>query len=514
MNDWARLPDDIQTVPETLAFWARQTPDALAFIVPGQPAVTYASLWHSVRALAESLQHFGVDRHDRVVLLVPEGPPLSIALLGAMSAAIAVPIPDSLTASELRAALHNLHAAVALTTPSIAPASRECLNQLGVPVLELDEDGGAPSFSLQGKPPRTAPFSWPAPQDMALVCQTSGTTGKPKRVPRTHGSLIELGKMNRDQLGIQPADRAPSVAPMTLSLGQTVLVQAISTGSALIFPPPGDIGPQWEIIARENPTWVSVAAGWLELLGRYLVGRPTHAKPSSLRFVLVTSAPTTPATGEIVERELGAPVYTRYSSSEAGAIAVVLPPPAAAAKPGSVGQPVQEVQIVAADERAVGPETEGEIWVRGPRVFAGYLDDPEANAAAILPGGWFRTGDVGYLDDDGFLYLTGRVNELINRGGEKIAPAEVDEVLLAHPAVRAAAVFALPDERLGQDIAAAVVLERGQTTTPRELRHWMLDRLAPHKAPRRIWFVDALPLTLSGKVQRGVLAERFTNDPW
>jgi acyl-CoA synthetase (AMP-forming)/AMP-acid ligase II len=506
-----RLPETIQSIPETLDFWARQTPDALAFIIPGQPAVTYAALWRGVREVAETLICSGVGRHDRVVLLLPEAPTLAMALLGTMSAAIAVPLPASLTASELKVALHNLHASAALVSPTIAAASRDCLEQCGVPALELDEDHGPPAFPSWGAAPRSAELSWPHPDDLALVCQTSGTTGRPKRVPRTHDSLVDLGTRHRNQFGIRPGDRVAFVAPMALSLGQTVLLQAVTTGSSLIFPPPGVIGRQWEIIAAERPTWLSAAAGYLELLGRYLEGRTTPVEPSSLRFVLVTSAATSQTTCKTVERELGAPVYTRYSSSEAGAIAAVLPPPAAAPKPGSEGQPIQEVQIVAADGIAVGPNIAGEIWVRGPRVFSGYLDDPEANAATFLPDGWFRTGDVGYLDADGFLYLTGRLNELINRGGEKIAPAEVDEVLNAHPAVSAAAVFAVPDERFGQDVVAAVVLERGQTATPRQLRRWMLDRLAPIKVPRRIWFLDDLPLTLSGKVQRGVLADRYVS---
>jgi acyl-CoA synthetase (AMP-forming)/AMP-acid ligase II len=170
---------------------------------------------------------------------------------------------------------------------------------------------------------------------------------------------------------------------------------------------------------------------------------------------------------------------------------------------------VQEIRIVDARGDAVGPGEDGEIWVCNPKSFAGYLDDPELTATVLTPDGWFRTGDLGYLDEDGFLFLTGRVNELINRGGEKIAPREVDEVLAAHSAVRAAATFAVPDARLGEDIAAAVVLERVGAATPRELREWMLERLAPQKVPRRIWFVDELPRTASGKVQRGVLSERF-----
>jgi acyl-CoA synthetase (AMP-forming)/AMP-acid ligase II len=148
--------------------------------------------------------------------------------------------------------------------------------------------------------------------------------------------------------------------------------------------------------------------------------------------------------------------------------------------------------------------------VRGPAVFSGYLDDPEANAAAFLPGGWFRTGDVGYLDEDGFLYLQGRTSEIINRGGENIAPAEIDRVLQSHPAVEEGAVFGVPDARFGEDLVAAVVIRPGMRVTPRTLRAWMLDRLSPSRLPRRIWMVEALPRTQTGKVQRRELARLWS----
>jgi acyl-CoA synthetase (AMP-forming)/AMP-acid ligase II len=234
-------------------------------------------------------------------------------------------------------------------------------------------------------------------------------------------------------------------------------------------------------------------------------------QPTSLRFVRVTAAAISPEIREELAMRLGAPVLVSYSSSEIGAVATALPPPARS-KPGSVGQPIQRIRIVTGDGSDVHPGAEGEIWVRTMKVFSGYLDDPELNAAAFTPDGWFRTGDVGRLDADGFLYLTGRVNELINRGGAKVSPREVDEALLAHPAVSAAGTFAVPDARLGQDIVAAVVFEPGQIAAARELRAWMLDRLSPHKVPRRIWVVDDLPRTPTGKVQRGVLADRFLRE--
>jgi acyl-coenzyme A synthetase/AMP-(fatty) acid ligase len=297
---------------------------------------------------------------------------------------------------------------------------------------------------------------------------------------------------------------------MTWSLGHTTLVHAIIAGAALICSPTFDLARLWEIIKSERPTWMFASSGFATLLTRFLREHAPGPDASSLRFVRVTSGPLAPEVCDELTKQLAAPIFISYSSSEAGGIAMAFPPPAGH-KPGSAGQPVQEVRIVDATGNSLEPGTVGEIVVRGPQVFAGYLDDPTANAAAFFPGGWLRTGDLGYLDAEGFLFVRGRVNELINRGGEKIAPLEVDRVLLAHPAVRAAATFAIPDELLGEDIAAAVVLVEGGEVSRRELRRWMVHQLAPCKVPRRIWFVDDLPQTASGKVQRAVLTERFLN---
>ena len=209
-----------------------------------------------------------------------------------------------------------------------------------------------------------------------------------------------------------------------------------------------------------------------------------------------------------LQRRFGVPIYPEYSSNEAGVIARVSPPPTAS-KPGSVGVPFLEVRIVDESAGDLPAGAEGEIIVRGPTVMR---VEPAASAerkGVFLPGGWFRTGDLGYLDRDGFLFVTGRKKEIINRGGSKIAPAEIDEVLLGHVAVAQAAAFSVPDARLGEDIAAAVVLKSGISVTPRQLRLWLLDRLSVYKVPRRVWLVDELPRTATGKVQRRELSRRF-----
>ncbi|MGH2617903.1 MAG: AMP-binding protein, partial [Thermomicrobiales bacterium] len=485
-----------------LQYWAERTPDAPAFICSGQPDISYGALWRQVNALAEALNRCGVALRDRVVLLLPEGPALAVALLGTASAAIAIPLNASLTTPELSRALEELDASAALAMPTLSGVMSACLTQCGISVFELRIGDGSQPPTVACKRGRAAVRNErPQPPDIAIVNQTSGTTGKPKRVPRRHGILMNSGRSHRDQYGLDRRDRGLLAAPITLTLGTSTLSQSIVAGSALILPPLSDVARFWETLLAEGPTWMQASAGFLELLARFVRSNPSLPPPTSLRFVRVTAAAITPAVCDELANYLSAPVLPSYSSSEAGRISMALPPPATT-KPGSVGKPVQEVKIVGAGDAAAGAGIDGEIWVRGPRVFAGYLDDPATNATVLMPDGWFRTGDTGYLDHDGFLYITGRVNELINRGGDKIAPVEVDEVLLSHPAVQAAAAFAVPDERLGEDIVAAVVLAKGQTVSPRELRCWMLDRLAVPKVPRRIWFVDTLPMTATGKAQR------------
>ncbi|MGH2615553.1 MAG: class I adenylate-forming enzyme family protein [Thermomicrobiales bacterium] len=511
MSGNVSLPDSVQTIPDALAFWADRTPDAPAFILAGGPVVTYGALWRHARLLAETLAARGIARHDRIVLLVPEGPQLAIALLGTAAATIAVPLNATLTVPELDEAVQRLSPAGVVAAPSLPEASRGALSRNRVPLFELSLDANLGEFTLAGeaiRPPLRA--VGPRPQDIAFIGHTSGTTGVPKQIPRIHRQIVVSGRIHRDRFGLSQRDRALSVAPITLALGRTGLTHGIAAGAALIFPALPGLPGLHAAIEAERPTWMHAAAGFLEVLTRYLRNHPL-SQPSSFRFSRVTAAPIAPEIVDELAMRLGAPILPGYSMSETGLIATALPPPAPY-KPGSTGKPMEEIRIVDEDGKDVGQGVAGEVWVGGPRIASRFSQDSELNALALTSPGWFRTGDVGYLDEDGFLFLTGRLNELINRGGAKIAPIEVDEVLLAHPAVAAAAAFAVADELLGEDIVAAVVVNDGTAVTHRELRRWMLDRLSLVKVPRRIWFVDDLPRTQSGKVQRGVLRERYEGD--
>jgi oxalate---CoA ligase len=508
-EDATRLPDRCRTLPEAVEFWARERPDSPALIVAAGPTIAYSELWERVRRHAEALQDRGVARDACIILLLPDGPLLATAILGAASAAVAFALDAATPVAELERLLSRIPIGAVIAAPDLAEPARDLFTRNQIPVVFLPEDPEAPATSPSGEPLLATLWESPSPTDIATIGQTSGTTGKPKLIPRTHDHITRSGREHGELFGLTPHDRALAVAPMSLSLGKTALLHTVCAGSSLIFPASFAPDRIRQAIEDERPTWMHSAAGFLEVLVRYLRDHPPDAR-SSLRFVRVTAAAISPAVCDELERYLGAPVLPAYSTSETGVVATALPT-AGCRRPGSVGKPVQDVRIVAEDGQDVPAGREGEIWIRGRKIIDGYLDDTALNARAFTPDGWFRIGDAGYLDADGFLFLTGRVNELINRGGLKISPAEIDAVLLAHPAVCEAATFAVPDARLGEDIVAAVVLEPGRSPTPRELRGWMLDRLAPHKVPRRIWFADdgPLPRTPSGKVRRAELAQRF-----
>ena len=265
-----------------------------------------------------------------------------------------------------------------------------------------------------------------------------------------------------------------------------------------------------EAIRDLAPTWTWMSPALLETILEAAQRNPAF-RQWPLRFVRLGGAQVTPDLIARGQDFWGVPTLNGYGTTETlGYIAAEESPETIPRKAGSVGlvRPGLEIAIRDAAGAALPAGVAGEITVHDS-AFTGYLGDPAATAAAFFPGGWYRTGDLGYLDEEGYLFVTGRSREMINRGGEKIAPQEIDDVLRGHPAVADAAAFALPDRRLGEEVAAAVVLREGAALDERALRRWAAARLSPHKVPRHVWFVAALPRTGSSKVQRGVLTERY-----
>jgi acyl-CoA synthetase (AMP-forming)/AMP-acid ligase II len=500
------LPETVQTIPETIAWWARQTPEAPALLALNHPPLSYRALHQRIGAGIAHLRRLGIGQRDRVALVLEDNVDDNATLLAVMSAAIAAPLSPLLSPAELARDLRRLDAAALVVGAGADPATVAIAADLGLPVLPPERFvGPMESCSAAPGPPLTAA---PAADDVMLIAHTSGTTALPKRVPITHRMQLVAARARNCQRGIGPDDVCLLLAPGHTVMFLTNFITMLAAGGGTIRVPSREPSLCLRANAELQPTWILAPPPLYRAMLRLMPENPAAFTTPRLRLVNWGGAGADPALAHRLEAGFGVPSDGNYGLSEASAIAT--PGLPGSARPGSAGKAAAaEIRVVDDRGQPRGTGATGEIVVRGPSVFGGYLDDADATAAAFLPGGWFRTGDLGYLDRDGWLFLTGRVNEQINRGGTKIAPVEVEHILLAHPAVRDAAVFGVPDAVLGEDAVAAVVLQPGVTASPRTLRAWMLDRLEPARVPRRVWFVPDLPRTGSGKVQRRQLAERF-----
>ncbi|MGH2616815.1 MAG: AMP-binding protein [Thermomicrobiales bacterium] len=499
-----------QSVSEALSFWAASTPDAPALLAPEREPATYRDLGDAVARLASELRALGVGREDGVALLFPDGPDLCLALLATIAVGIAVPLAWPNPPAAYRRVLASRRVRAVMISAAIPWAGLD-LADLELPVITLASGatGRLRDVRVEGQPfGEPTPAGLPRPDDIAQILHSSGTTGRPKLVPRLHRNSAATCRAIIAARALTSADRGLSLSPTAYSQGQIILMTAVFSGGSLVSVPAPDLSamPAW--LRTYRPTYVSTTPAVLRALAAAGGTLGEAFRHAALRCILSSAGPLSSDELSALEATLGAPILNTYGMSEASFIAGE-PFPALHRVPGSVGLAQCEVRINDEQGAPLARHQTGEILIRGPRVFPGYLDDPAANAAAFLPGGWFRTGDLGFLDDAGYLHLTDRLGEVINRGGEKIVPREVDEVLLGHPAVADAAVFGVADARLGQEIVAAVVLRPAMAVPPRLLRAWLRARLARFKVPRRIWFVDELPRTPTGKVQRTELARRW-----
>jgi acyl-CoA synthetase (AMP-forming)/AMP-acid ligase II len=506
-------PGSIQSVPEALAFWAAQTPDAIALLSPGRESATYRELHAAASRLASELRARGLTRQEAIALLLPEGPELCVLLLATIAAGIAVPLAWPNPEAAYAGILANPRVRAVIVSDETA-AALSAYPRHGLPVLTatLGPSGKIGDLRLDGDAwGHAVEPTQPDADDIALILHSSGTTGRPKLVPRTHRNLVATAQAHVDARGFSPADRCLSLSRATYAQGIIILMTSVYSGSSLISVPELNLRalPLWLRDCR--PTYLLTTPAVLRAIATGANVVRDALRAASLRYILSSAGPLSADEVEQLETVLQAPILNTYGMSEASFIAGE-PFPTFHRVPGAVG--LAQCQIRTVDEQGtpLGRHETGEIVVRGPRVFPGYLDDPDANAAAFLPDGWFRTGDIGFVDDIGYLHLTGRLGETINRGGEKIVPDEVDAALRSHPAVADAAVFAVPDALLGEDLVAAVVLRVGMTVERKAVHGWLLDRLPLFKLPRRIWTVEELPRTATGKVQRGELTRRWQEE--
>jgi long-chain acyl-CoA synthetase len=341
-----------------------------------------------------------------------------------------------------------------------------------------------------------------APEALALLMYTSGTTGKPKGVMLSHANLVANARAISAEHALGPGDRVAAVLPLYhINAFAVTMLAPLAHGGSLVMPARFSAARFWPLVAESGCTWINVVPTIVSYL---LEGEaPPREALARVRFCRSASAALPPEHHLAFERKFGIGIIETMGLTETVAPAFSNPLDPSRRKVGSVGRASGcEARVVDEHGNELPDGTPGEILIRGPQVTAGYYKNPEATAAAFFPGGWLRTGDIGRRDADGFFFITGRIKELIIKGGENIAPREIDEVLLRHPAVLDAAAVGVPDRHYGQEIAACVVRREGADCTEAELRDFCLGHLGRYKTPKAIHFVAELPRGPSGKVQR------------
>jgi len=488
------------TVASVLAHVAQRRPGAPAIVGPDASTATHGELDREVRRFVAWLRSHDVAPADRVAWVVPNGPPAAIAFLGSAAACASAPLNPAFRETEFRFCLDDLRPKVVLLGGD-QPGAERAARHLGIPSLELrPRQDGRPGFEL----PEDEVPDVVVPDDIALVLHTSGTTARPKQVLLRQRNLCASARNIAATLALSADDRGLNMMPLFHIHGLMAgLLAPLSAGGSVVCTPGFDARRAREWLRRFRPTWYSAVPAIHMAMRAAFEGGPAPEGGFPFRFVRSSSSALPVAEMAALEALFGVPVIEAYGMTEGAHQIASNPLPPGRRKPGTVGLAAgPEVSIRDAEGNAVPQGLDGEICIRGDSVSPGYHDNRAANEASFVVG-WFRTGDQGHVDADGYVTITGRLKEFINRGGEKVAPVEVDNVLLEHPAVAQATACAIPHPTLGEEVGAAVVLHPGSTgVTPRDLLAFAAARLAPYKRPKQILIVGAIPKGATGKAQR------------
>ena len=488
---------------------------APALGAPGRADLSHGELRALVDRTVADLNALGIGRGDRLAIVLPNGPEMAACFVSAACACATAPLNPAYRAEEFEFYLADLKARALVVERGSASPAVEVAQRMGVPVVELvpDAAAGAGSFTLHCAAPPTDMAAQPGPAqagDVSMVLHTSGTTSRPKIVPLSQANLCASAQHIARTLAFTPADRGLNIMPLFHIHGLIAGVLTPLSAGSMVFCTPGFNALKffaWMDEAR--PTWyTAVPTMHQAILTRASKNADVIAR-HPLRFIRSSSSSMPPQVIHELEAVFGAPLIESYGMTEATHQMASNPLPPAVRKPGSVGVAAgPEVAIMAEDGALLPRGATGEIVIRGPNVTAGYENNPKANAEAYVDG-WFRTGDQGVMDADGYLTITGRLKEIINRGGEKVSPREVDEILMDHPAVAQVVCFGMPHPKLGEEVAAAVVLREGQAATERELQAFVGGRAAEFKVPKKILILDEIPKGATGKLQRIGLAAKL-----
>lgn len=489
---------------------------AAAISAPGIKSLSFGALRAFIAEAIQTLNDVGVGRNDRVAIVLDNGPEMAVCFLACASGCAAAPLNPAYKAEEFEFYLCDLQAKLLIVEAGKSSPSIEVAHRLGVPVAELAStpEVGAGSFRLvrcDGAALRAAAHSGFAnPDEIALVLHTSGTTSRPKIVPLSQRNICASAANVCTTLALSPTDCGLNIMPLFHIHGLIAgLLAPLSAGGEVCCTPGFNALCFFRWIAEVHPTWYTAVPTMHQAILSRASKHLEVIKANPLRFIRSSSCALPPQVIRELEATFGAPLIESYGMTEAAHQMASNPLPPGERKPGTVGVAAgPEVAIMDTAGKLLQPGTVGEIVIRGPNVARGYEKNPKANAEAFT-NGWFRTGDEGVIDAEGYISITGRLKEIINRGGEKISPREVDEVLMDHPAVQQCVTFAVPHDKLGEEVGAAVVLRKGTRVSEKELREFCSQRLAQFKVPRTILFLDEIPKGATGKLQRIGLAQKL-----
>ena len=492
---------------QAISHYAVAAPQAPALIEPEEITLNYQEFWEQIEAISRRLREAGVGPGQRVAVLLPQGALQVLAVAGVLNQHVAIPLQAKTTASEVESHLRRLSAAALITSEEFIEETEAAI-QSGVIVLNARKDEPPDEWRIRAvEAVRTSTVET---TDAILFLITSATTGNSKIVPLSPANLDAGNESTRDAARLTSADRLLLMVSLCHRLGMESALAQWLAGGAVIATEGFDPSAYIHWLNNQRPTWY-VCAPTVHQGALLRLRNERPSVPHSLRFLQSAGAPLSNEVRLELEEVLRVPVLNGYGATEAHYIAIETFPPIRLV-PYAAGRSCgSEIGIMAPSGELLLSGQEGEIVVRGAAVFSGYYDDLEATDAAFQ-NGWFRTGDRGRLDREGNLFVTGRLKEMINRGGEKILPGEVDAAFETHPAVLEAAAFAVPHPTLGEDVACAVVLRKGTESqvSARELRRYAAQHLASFKVPHRIHFVDEIPCGELGKPQRWMLTERLS----
>ncbi len=489
--------------------------ELLAFGAPGRGWLSYGGLRVLGAEVAASLHGFGVGRGDRVAIVLPNGPEMAAAFVTIAQVATTAPLNPAYREEEYDFYLTDLKAKALVVMEGYDGPALASAQKAGMAVIRLSVPEGAPAghFTLSSDATGACDTSAPGPDDVALILHTSGTTSRPKIVPLLQSNVAASAEHIKASLALTQDDRCLNVMPLFHIHGLIAAVTASLAAGASVWCAPGfDALRFFGWMKEAQPTWyTAVPTMHQAILSR--AGRNADViRETPLRFLRSSSASLPAQVMVALEETFDAPVIEGYGMTEAAHQMASNPLGRGLQRPGAVGKEAGPKVRIAHEIEDRLVEGVGEIVISGPNVTPGYEGNPEANAKSFFQAEgarWFRTGDQGAFDEEGYLRLTGRLKEIINRGGEKISPLEVDGVLLDHPEVAQVVTFALPHPKLGEEVAAAIVLIEGASVTEQEIRAFAAERMADFKVPRKVIILEEIPKGATGKMQRIGLAEKL-----